>query len=298
MEIIKLSKNSEYDELWLKDKIAEKPELLGLGRLRLLEREKNDRIAGITDLIMESSDRKNLFVIEVMVGEIDESHIVRSILYWLTEKNMENRKNTYPILIAENFNNRFFEVLYFLTRFIPFILLQVTVLGLGNKDIEGIDKVEFIFQDVPCKGNKFLIEKFRRDTNRESFQKNLIDKLSEEEFSFYSHIESEIKTFSNELQIQYNKDSISYGFEDVSKVFLSITWKRNLFFLEGVLPFHWETRGEEFRYNFSKEEISALNEKFILKLDPKNGLEEWDKLRVLLKESFDEYNREFGSSLE
>ena len=130
MEIIKLSKNSEYDEPWLRDKIGEKPELLGLGRLRLLEKEKYDRIAGITDLIMESSDRKNLFVIEVMVGEIDESHIVRSILYWLTEKNMENGKNTYPILIAENFNNRFFEVLYFLTRFIPFILLQVTVLGL------------------------------------------------------------------------------------------------------------------------------------------------------------------------
>jgi hypothetical protein len=100
MEIINLFRHSEYDEPWLKDKIAEKPELLGLGRLRLLEREKYDRIAGITDLIMESSDRKNLFVIEVMVGEIDESHIVRSILYWLTEKNAENMKNIYPICLS------------------------------------------------------------------------------------------------------------------------------------------------------------------------------------------------------
>ena len=62
-------------------------------------------------------------------------------------------------------------------------------------------------------------------------------------------------------------------------------------------PFHWETRKEEMRYNFSNEEISVINEKFILKLDPKDTTLDKDKLRALLKDSFEEYNREFGSPL-
>ncbi|NBU99618.1 MAG: hypothetical protein EBS19_15650, partial [Spirochaetia bacterium] len=159
MEKISLENMGEYDETWLKLRIIENPKILGLGKLNLLSREKIIKDVGIIDLIMESSDGKNIFVIEAMVGEIDESHIIRSILYWINESREVRMKNFYPILIAESFNNRFFEVLYFLTNYIPFIIVQVTALALDEIDSEGNRKLELVFTDVPIKGSKSFRER-------------------------------------------------------------------------------------------------------------------------------------------
>src|SRR5438105_2583242 len=74
------------DEAWLQLQIAQDTSLLGLGDLELLKREKNQRTGGRIDFLMADPDIGTRYEIEVMLGAVDESHIIRTIEYWDVER--------------------------------------------------------------------------------------------------------------------------------------------------------------------------------------------------------------------
>ena len=69
------------DERWLQDRIAEDPSLLGLGDLDVIRRERNQASGGRIDFLMHDPEEDIRFEIEVMLGVLDETHIIRTIEY-------------------------------------------------------------------------------------------------------------------------------------------------------------------------------------------------------------------------
>jgi hypothetical protein len=103
------------DEYWLRDAIYEKPNILGLGELQPVMKEKTQSQGGRLDLLLKDPD-DSMFEVELQLGETDESHIIRTIEYWDNEKRRwPNRRHT-AVLVAEKINSRFFNVVQLLSK--------------------------------------------------------------------------------------------------------------------------------------------------------------------------------------
>ena len=67
-----------YDEKWLQARIIEGPGLLGLGELEIAAREHRQPVGGRIDFLMRDSEAETFYELEIMLGALDESHIIRT----------------------------------------------------------------------------------------------------------------------------------------------------------------------------------------------------------------------------
>jgi hypothetical protein len=99
------------DEKWLQDRINSDPSLLGLGDLEIAGREHRQPVGGRIDFLMRDSAEQTYYEVEVMLGALDESHIVRTIEYWDIERQRRPRSVHRAVIVAEQITTRFFNVL-------------------------------------------------------------------------------------------------------------------------------------------------------------------------------------------
>ena len=116
------------DERWLQNKIEDDPSILGLGDLNIIERERSQNSGGRLDFLMYDPDDGVRYEIEVMLGRLDESHIIRTIEYWdLERKKYPNREHR-AVILAEEITSRFYNVINLFNQAIPLIALQLDAL--------------------------------------------------------------------------------------------------------------------------------------------------------------------------
>ena len=120
------------DEYWLQDYICQNPGCLGLGDIELVSKEKKQSSGGRLDILMKGSDEE-LYEIEVMLGETDETHIVRTIEYWDIEKKKRPKRQHTAVLIAEKINTRFYNVINLLSHSVPIIGIQANLYRVGEE---------------------------------------------------------------------------------------------------------------------------------------------------------------------
>src|SRR5688572_18936887 len=75
-----------FDEKWLQQQILDDPAILGLGDLTIRDRERCQPSGGRCDFLMSDPDEGIWYEVEVMLGQLDPSHIIRSIEYWDLER--------------------------------------------------------------------------------------------------------------------------------------------------------------------------------------------------------------------
>ena len=126
-----LKKNSEYDENWVQDRIAEDPSILDLGKLGLLQRERSQRSAGRLDLLLSDGEQSR-YEVELQLGSVDESHIIRTIEYWDIERKRYPQYDHTAVLVAEDVTSRFLNVIGLFNGVIPLILIQMQALEVGE----------------------------------------------------------------------------------------------------------------------------------------------------------------------
>ena len=89
-EFEKAVRSSFHDLGWSEDfvqnLIANDPAVLGLGDLKLQERERRQPSGGRLDLLLQSIDDQTRYAVEVQVTPTDPSHIIRTIEYWDVER--------------------------------------------------------------------------------------------------------------------------------------------------------------------------------------------------------------------
>ena len=123
------------DEKWLQELIAKDPTILGFGEVVLIQRERTQPSGGRIDLILADADpdEKLRYEVEVMLGTVDESHIIRTIEYWDIERKRYPSYNHRAVIVAEEITNRFFNVIGLLNKAIPIVALQLNAFLLDGK---------------------------------------------------------------------------------------------------------------------------------------------------------------------
>jgi len=116
------------DEYWLQNQIYENPTCLGLGDLESVSKERRQSSGGRLDILLKNPEDDSMYEVEVMLGETDESHIIRTIEYWDIEKRRWPQRQHYAVLVAECITRRFFNVIQLLSHSIPVIAIQINLI--------------------------------------------------------------------------------------------------------------------------------------------------------------------------
>ncbi len=140
-EKISLKEHPEFDEAWLRDIIAKDPSILGLGELLLKETERMQPKAGRLDLLFQDTEIDKRYEVELMLGRVDESHIIRCIEYWDIERKRLPTYDHCAVLVAEEITARFLNVISLFNGAIPMMAIQLNALQLDGKIILNFTKV-------------------------------------------------------------------------------------------------------------------------------------------------------------
>lgn len=124
-EKINLSSHPSLNEKWVQEIIASDTSILGLGDLILKDKERIQSKAGRLDLLLQDSDSERRYEVEVQLGKIDESHIIRTIEYWDIERKKYPQYDHCAVIIAEDITNRFLNVINLFNGFIPLIAIKM-----------------------------------------------------------------------------------------------------------------------------------------------------------------------------
>lgn len=120
------------DEKWLQDRIRDDPTLLGLGELEIAGREHRQPIGGRIDFLMHDAEAETYYEVEVMLGALDESHIIRSVEYWDIERQRRPQFEHRAVIVAEQITSRFFNILRLLNRAVPMIAVQLSAFRIDD----------------------------------------------------------------------------------------------------------------------------------------------------------------------
>jgi len=136
------------DEYWLQDIIYANPEKLGLGNLVAIRKEKRQSKGGRLDILLKDPADNTMYEVEIMLGETDPSHIIRSIEYWDNEKRKYPQRQHFAVLIAESFDRRYFNVIQLLSLTVPMIAIQADLLEVGNEKILNFTKILDVYVEI------------------------------------------------------------------------------------------------------------------------------------------------------
>ncbi|AHW58990.1 hypothetical protein SAMN05444285_1619 [Draconibacterium orientale] len=140
-------RNAGKDEYWLQDIIYENPKVLGLGDLVAVNKEKKQANGGRLDILLKEPTENLMYEVEVMLGETDPSHIIRSIEYWDNEKRKYPQRQHFCVLIAESFDRRYFNVIQLMSLNIPMIAIQADLLEVNGEKILNFSKIIDIYTE-------------------------------------------------------------------------------------------------------------------------------------------------------
>jgi hypothetical protein len=99
---------------------------LSTGKAEVAGREHRQPIGGRIDFLMRDAEAETYYGVEVMLGALDESHIIRTIEYWDIERQRRPQFEHRAVIVAEQITSRFFNVLRLLNRVVPMIAAQLS----------------------------------------------------------------------------------------------------------------------------------------------------------------------------
>ena len=78
---------------------------------------------------MKNPEDDSMYEVEVMLGDTNESHIIRTIEYWDNEKRKWPHRQHTAVLVAETITRRFFNVIQLFSHAVPIIAIQASLMG-------------------------------------------------------------------------------------------------------------------------------------------------------------------------
>jgi len=191
------------DEKWLQHQIQTDPSLLGLGELEVAGREHRQPVGGRIDFLMRKVEVDTYYEVEVMLGALDESHIIRTIEYWDIERQRRPNAEHRAVIVAEQITTRFFNVLRLLNRSVPLIAIKLSAFKANEGNITlhpviVLDVVEEVFDNHTVEETEI--------SNRPYWEKK-----SPSTLGVMDKIVSMMKEIDLAARITYNRHHIAVG---------------------------------------------------------------------------------------
>lgn len=190
-------------EAWLQEQIAKDPSILGLGDLHLIQREKAQPTGGRIDLLMYDPETETRFEIEVMLGAVDESHIIRTIEYWDIERQRYPTLEHRAVIVAEEITARFFNVIRLLNRAIPMVAIQLSAFVVDDSVILHFTRVLDTYE--------FGAEPDEEETGEQADRAYWEKRATRESLGVVDAFVSLVPTVQGSPRVTYNKGHIALG---------------------------------------------------------------------------------------
>lgn len=236
-EKISLINNPDISEAVIQEKIAENPSILGLGDLVLKDKERAQPRAGRLDLLLQDPDTQRRYEVEIQLGKTDESHIIRTIEYWDTERKRYPQYDHCAVMVAEEITTRFHNVISLFNGSIPIIAIQMNAFKFG-------DDVGLVFTtvlDELTPGPVDEDEEVKEVTDRNYW----VERGTEETVKIADNLLSIINEFSGGgYELKYNKFYIGLAKNGQPNNFAVFRPRKNSLNLEIKLPYSDEVQSK------------------------------------------------------
>ncbi|MBE0681286.1 MAG: hypothetical protein IH589_05180 [Anaerolineales bacterium] len=190
------------DEKWLQDLINDDPAILGLGELSVYRREKIQTTKGRVDFVLADPEDDTIrYETEIMLGTLNESHIIRTIEYWDVERRKYPSLTHRAVVVAEDITNRFFNVISLMNKAIPIIAIQLNAFTYENNLFLNFVKVLDLVEtsEDEDQGGQDVVDRNYWDKRANVKSMKILDILT-----------SAVKAIS-EPRITYNRGHIAIG---------------------------------------------------------------------------------------
>lgn len=271
-QVISLKNHPILTERWLQDQIIEDPTILGLGDVVVHSQERNQPKGGRLDLLLEDADNATRFEVELQLGTVDESHIIRTIEYWDLERKRYPQYDHVAVIVAEEITTRFFNVIGLFNGFIPLIAIQLNALQVESAYTLHATKV----LDVQTLGTE------DEDNASLSADRNYWEsKSTREMLALVDEMISIAQQIDKRAQPKYNKFYVGIGIDGQANNFISFKPRRKHVCLQFKLPksdsiterleatdlqtLEYDKRWGHYRIQITKKDIDN-NSKLILAL--------------------------------
>lgn len=192
------------DEKWLQSQIMEDTSILGLGELEVFARERRQPSGGKIDFLMHLEETDTFYEVEVMLGILDESHIIRTIEYWDIERQRRPKSEHRAVIVAEQITSRFFNVLRLLNRSVPMIAVQLNAFKIDDNSIV-LNAVTVL--DVGEDAPEVYVSEVFEATDRKYWE----GKRDPQSLGVIDKIVAGMKAAGIEERLAYNKTHIALG---------------------------------------------------------------------------------------
>jgi len=205
MERLSIRNHPELNEKWVQDRIAEDPSILGLGDIILRDRERVQPGAGRLDLLFQEAEIPKRYEVEIQLGITDEKHIVRTLEYWDIERKRYPQYEHAAVIVAEEINSRFLNVISLFNGFIPVIALQMSAL-------KHEDKITLVFTKVL---DEYIIGTEEEDERIIEVDRSYWEKRgTPTTVKMVDELLPILKTLDSTLELKYNKFYIGLAREN------------------------------------------------------------------------------------
>ena len=221
LEKVSLKNHPEIKEDVIQKFIFDKPDVLGLGDLTPIQRERIQPAGGRLDLLLGSTDNETRYEVEIQLGATDPSHIIRTIEYWDTEKKRYPQYDHCAVIVAEEITGRFMNVINLFNGAIPLIALQMTAYKIGNEISLTFTKV--IDKVTPGTDEEDAYEVTDRNYWENRSTKKMLKTVDE--------IFADLAEYVTGYELKYNKFYIGISKDGVAKNFISFKPKKSFLYL-------------------------------------------------------------------
>ena len=258
LAFVSLKGHAILSEKWVQDRIAEDPQILGLGDLILKDRERNQPRAGRLDLLMQQAEGNRRYEVELQLGKTDESHIIRTIEYWDIERKRYPQYDHTAVIVAEEITSRFLNVISLFNGTIPLVAVQMRAVQLGST-------VSLVFTTVLDQVQLGLVgedEEVHEATNRAYWEA----RGSKATLAMADELLEIVRSLDPTLELNYNKFYIGLARQGRPDNFVVFRPKKNFIRVEPRLD----------RSESVEQEIEAAG------LDVMDYDEGWNRYRIRL----------------
>lgn len=233
---MQLKGHSQFNEKWVQERVAEDPAILGLGSLVLKDVERMQPRAGRLDLLLYNPETDERYELELMLGTVDESHIIRAIEYWDIERKRYPQYDHKAVIVAEEITTRFLNVISLFNQSIPLIAIQMNALQFDDKIILNFTKV--LDEIIP--GDDDEEETGEALVNREYWEKKPV----KNSLPIMDECIAILQSFAPSLKANYRKNFISLKDNERVNNFVRFFPKNSFMRVRVSTPDHQEWRSK------------------------------------------------------
>lgn len=220
LERISLKDHPEIKEDLIQSFIFSNPNVLGLGDLTPLTREKIQPAGGRLDILLGDDDGAR-YEVEIQLGATDPSHIIRTIEYWDTERKRYPNYDHCAVIVAEEITSRFMNVISLFNGHIPLIAIQIA----AYKTDKGISLTFTKVLDRMTIGTDE--EEQYEITDRKYWENKSTAKMLKAVDSIFA----DISQFASGFDLKYNKFYIGLSKDGIAKNFVTFKPKKSFLYL-------------------------------------------------------------------